>query len=245
MRNRLLIQPARRPAKGAGKHRPKSSRKSRAPIPVPLVGNVQSSNEVLSENAPVPLAESRSPRPSAPWRASSRSNIAQVKPSGSDGVVTAGRCAQRPPPMGRPLPLPGKRRAPSSVAKATFRPGERRTQTLRSEAQATEAPGCDRPSKTSDDWGTGWRGTRRTMARVMSESHKSVVPTHPDGRMPTFTPGVPGKTLPPACCERFWAGAQAEPGLNAWFDGDNNMRYRAQEHACRAWAVDTAGRTVV
>lgn len=67
------------------------------------------------------------------------------------------------------------------------------------------------------------RGTRRSMARIMSESHARVVPTSimDDADVQQWAPGQ-DKTL--RLLRSIRAGVQAEPGLNAWYDADRDMR---------------------
>lgn len=67
------------------------------------------------------------------------------------------------------------------------------------------------------------RGTRRTMARVMSESHAQVVPTSimDDADIHNWTHD---QDMTVRLLRSMWAGAQAEPGLNAWYDAKQNTR---------------------
>jgi len=67
------------------------------------------------------------------------------------------------------------------------------------------------------------KGTRRTMARIMSESHALVVPTSimDDADIHAWRQG---QDITVRLLRGLWAGAQAEPGLNAWYDGAQNMR---------------------
>ncbi len=67
------------------------------------------------------------------------------------------------------------------------------------------------------------RGTRRTMARVMSESHAQVVPTSimDDADIHLW---ADGQDMTVRLLRSLWAGAQAEPGLNAWYDAAGNRR---------------------
>lgn len=61
------------------------------------------------------------------------------------------------------------------------------------------------------------------MARVMSDSHAKVVPTTlmDDADINAWRPG---EDITARLLRALWAGAKAEPGLNAWYDGDNSMR---------------------
>lgn len=67
------------------------------------------------------------------------------------------------------------------------------------------------------------RGTRRAMARAMSQSHAQVVPTTlmDDADIELWHPG---EDITARLIRSLWVGAQTEPGLNAWFDGDNDTR---------------------
>ena len=67
------------------------------------------------------------------------------------------------------------------------------------------------------------RGTRRSMARIMSESHAQVVATTlmDDADIHAWQPG---QDITLRLLRSLWAGAQAEPGLNAWYNGKDNLR---------------------
>ncbi|NNE06376.1 MAG: 2-oxo acid dehydrogenase subunit E2, partial [Xanthomonadales bacterium] len=62
-----------------------------------------------------------------------------------------------------------------------------------------------------------------TMARIMSESHAKVVPTSimDDADIHRWTYG---QDITVRLMRSLWAGAQVEPGLNAWYDDERNMR---------------------
>ncbi len=61
------------------------------------------------------------------------------------------------------------------------------------------------------------------MARAMSESHAQVVATTlmDDADIQGW---AWGQDITVRLLRSLWAGAQAEPGLNAWYDGQQNMR---------------------
>ncbi len=184
-----------------------------------VVGNVQSSNEVLSERTSTVGGVKVTPAVRALAR-KLKVDIAQVNPTGSDGVVTAGDVRKAAADgTATAAPRQTERREQRREADAPAR-REKDTES-RSEPQAAERP-ATAASKTSDDW-EPVRGTRRTMARVMSESHKSVVPTTlmDDADIHAWRAG---EDITTRLLRALWAGAQAEPGLNAWFDGDNSMR---------------------
>jgi len=78
------------------------------------------------------------------------------------------------------------------------------------------------PAAPSGEW-EPIRGTRRTMARVMSESHAQVVATTlmDDADIHHW---AYGQDVTVRLLRSLWAGARVEPGLNAWYDGDQNLR---------------------
>ncbi|MEN1728040.1 MAG: dihydrolipoamide acetyltransferase family protein [Pseudomonadota bacterium] len=176
-----------------------------------VVGNVQASNEVLSERTSTVGGVKVTPAVRALAR-KLKVDLSTITASGSNGVVTAGDVrkaaeagpattpAPSAPVADTPAPTPA---APAPTPAASPEP-----------APAEAAP--------SGDW-EPVRGTRRTMARVMSESHKSVVPTTlmDDADIHAW---APGEDITARLLRALWAGAQAEPGLNAWYDGDNSMR---------------------
>lgn len=174
-----------------------------------VVGNVQSSNEVLQERTSSIGGVKVTPAVRALAR-KLKVDIAQVQPSGADGVVTAGdvrKAAEEgtAAPAARPAAQPEQRTEPET---------RRETSPAAAPQAAAAAP--------SGDW-EPIRGTRRTMARVMSESHKSVVPTTlmDDADIHAWRPG---EDITARLLRALWAGARVEPGLNAWYDGDNSMR---------------------
>ena len=67
------------------------------------------------------------------------------------------------------------------------------------------------------------KGTRRTMARAMTESHQQVVPTtlmdDADIHAWSIDEDITARLI-----RALWVGAQAEPGLNAWFNGAEGQR---------------------
>jgi pyruvate dehydrogenase E2 component (dihydrolipoamide acetyltransferase) len=124
-----------------------------------------------------------------------RVDLARVPPTGMDGVVTRADVEQaaRNPAAMAPVQAPSRPAAPA----------------------APRTP-------PSGEW-EPIRGTRRTMARVMSESHAKVVATtlmdDADIHLWTY-----GQDITVRLLRSLWAGALAEPGLNAWYDGEQNMR---------------------
>jgi pyruvate dehydrogenase E2 component (dihydrolipoamide acetyltransferase) len=114
-------------------------------------------------------------------------------------------------------------------------------QAARSPAPAVKAPPSPAPAVPRTPPSGEWepiRGTRRTMARVMSESHAQVVATTlmDDADIHRWTYG---QDITVRLLRSLWAGALAEPGLNAWYDGEQNMRI-VHKRMDVGMAVDTA-----
>ncbi|KAA9129613.1 2-oxo acid dehydrogenase subunit E2 [Marinihelvus fidelis] len=131
-------------------------------------------------------------------------DLATVTPTGKDGVVTRKDIedASRNPQASASQP--------SRVTRHPSPPPQR-----------PATPPAPRPEATGE-----WepiRGTRRTMARVMSESHAKVVATTlmDDADIHAW---AWGQDTSVRLLRSLWAGAQAEPGLNAWYDGEQGMR---------------------
>ncbi|NIM69982.1 MAG: 2-oxo acid dehydrogenase subunit E2 [Xanthomonadales bacterium] len=120
-------------------------------------------------------------------------DLASVSPSGRDGVVT---------------------RADVERAAASPAPAGRRAATPQSALPPRIEP--------SGAW-EPIRGTRRTMARVMTEAHRNVVHTSimDDADIHRWNYG---QDITVRLLRSLWAGARAEPGLNAWYDSEQNMR---------------------
>ncbi len=81
------------------------------------------------------------------------------------------------------------------------------------------------------------KGSRRTMARVMQNSHANIVPTTimDDADINNWQPG---EDITARLIRSLVVAAQAEPTLNAWFDGDKLSR-RLISHVDVGIAVDT------
>ncbi|OAB61348.1 hypothetical protein AY599_10290 [Leptolyngbya valderiana BDU 20041] len=192
-----------------------------------VVGNVQSSNEVLSERTSTVGGVKVTPAVRALAR-KLRVDLGAVTPTGRGGIVTvsdvrkAAQAGSSPDTAATP---PAPQQAPESRAEPA--PAARQPEPKPAEAPAQPPSG---------DW-EPVRGTRRTMARVMSESHKSVVPTTlmDDADIHAW---APGEDITARLLRALWAGARSEPGLNAWFDGENSMRM-VHKNMHVGMAVDT------
>ena len=209
-----------------------------------VVGNVQSGNEVLQERT----SEVGGVRVTPAVRALARKlrvDIGRVQPSGSDGVVTAADVRQAaeagtasvdaPAPAPSPSPAPSASPAPGTDTQAAVQPEP--AEPAEPAQPAAPAPTASAPEQAAADEWTPVRGPRRTMARVMSESHRSIVPTTlmDDADIHAWRPG---EDVTARLIRALWAGARAEPGLNAWFDGENGMRL-VHKNMHVGMAVDT------
>ncbi|QKK02806.1 MAG: 2-oxo acid dehydrogenase subunit E2 [Pseudomonadota bacterium] len=180
-----------------------------------VVGSVQSSGEVLTERTSQIGGVKVTPAVRALAR-KLRVDLTRVEPSGADGVVTAADVRQAAPSQqagSGPEPR-GNEQAASSAASA-----ESPARSASREDSGTATPA---PSAADGDW-QPLRGTRRTMARAMSESHARVVPTTlmDDADIQAWRSG---EDVTYRLLRSLAAGARAEPGLNAWFDDEQNMR---------------------
>ncbi|MFC3195798.1 dihydrolipoamide acetyltransferase family protein [Marinicella sediminis] len=94
------------------------------------------------------------------------------------------------------------------------------------------------PSKVVvDDQWQQVKGSRRTMARVMQNSHASIVPTTimDDADINNWQPG---EDITARLIRSLVVAVEAEPTLNAWFDGEKLSR-RLISHVDVGIAVDT------
>lgn len=187
-----------------------------------VVGNVQAGNEVLQAYT----SDLGGVRVTPAVRALARKlrvDIRQVQPSGADNVVTAADVRQAANDETAPLGA-----VASGVASAASR---NEPSPAAPSEKAAEVVG-----EADDQW-TPIRGPRRTMARVMTESHRSIVPTTlmDDADIHAWRPG---EDLTARLIRALWAGAVVEPGLNAWYDGENAMRM-VHKNMHVGMAVDT------
>jgi 2-oxoisovalerate dehydrogenase E2 component (dihydrolipoyl transacylase) len=162
-----------------------------------VVGAMETSNTVVSETLSSVAGIKVTPAVRAVAR-KLKVDLSRIQPSGKDGVVTRAdveAASRNPAPaVAHAAPVP-----------ATPTPAQR---------PANPPP--------SGEW-EPIRGTRRTMARVMSESHKQVVATTlmDDADIHQWSYG---QNITVRLLRSLWAGACVEPGLNAWYDGEQSMR---------------------
>jgi pyruvate dehydrogenase E2 component (dihydrolipoamide acetyltransferase) len=124
-------------------------------------------------------------------------DLSAVLPSGKEGVVTA-----------------------QDVR--TFAASPLARQVNKVSPTATRITPQPAPPPPSGEW-EAIRGTRRTMARIMSEAHAAVVATTLMDDADIHAWGH-GQDITVRLLRALWAGAQAEPGINAWYDGEQNLR---------------------
>ena len=198
-----------------------------------VVGNVQAGNVVLREQA----SDIGGIKVTPAVRALARKlkvDIRQVRPSGADGVVTAAdvrqAAADGSAPLGAAAPIERAETRPEP-------PPQPSTPAPSPSPSPRSAAAAEAGSEPSGEW-EPIRGTRRTMARVMSESHRSIVPTTlmDDADIHAWRPG---EDITARLIRALWIGSRAEPGLNAWYDGENGVRM-VHKNMHVGMAVDTA-----
>jgi Pyruvate/2-oxoglutarate dehydrogenase complex, dihydrolipoamide acyltransferase (E2) component, and related enzymes len=154
-------------------------------------------------------------------------DLSKVEATGSGGVI-------------RPSDV--KQAAQSGQAQATSSPKKTQTETKVSTPQTSQKPAASpakpsTPKTQADDEWQQVKGSRRTMARVMQNAHATIVPTSimDDADIHAWHAGqdITGRLI-----RSLVVAAQAEPALNAWFDGDKLAR-RIISHVDIGIAVDT------
>lgn len=189
-----------------------------------VVGNMPTSDDMLEETAIIGRRrKDKAPVKAAPSaRALAKElgvDIARCAPSGRSGVVTAKDVRAAADAPQRP-----EGRTPSTPAGPAWTAPARRTDV----AYGT-------PEKL--------RGPRRAMHQSMSASRDAVMPCtlFDDADIHAW---MPGQDITARVIRAIVAGCRAEPGLNAWFDGDAQTR-TLHEHVDLAMAVDTPDGLIV
>lgn len=181
-----------------------------------VVGAMESTDRVVTEQ----LSTIGNVKVSPAVRALARKlkiDLTRIVPTGADNVVTAADVKQAAANPALLADEPAKQEASVSQPTATPEPAVQQ--------QAVPAPVTRSSAPAAAPTGE-WepvRGTRRTMARIMSESHAKVVPTTlmDDADIHAWQPG---EDITIRLIRSLWAGAQAEPGLNAWYNGEDGVR---------------------
>ena len=181
-------------------------------------------------------------------------DIARVRGSGSDGVVTmddvkraaSGEAgALFPSHVGRGVGGEGaEHRAaasssePSSALRAPSPGGRRESERERTALSASGKPMRTQPPGVSvSGQPEQLKGVRRNMARVMADAHAKVVATtlSDDADIHAW---APGNDVTVRLVRAIVAACKAVPALNAWFDGDKLTR-TLHPHVDIGIAVDT------
>ena len=191
-------------------------------------------------------------------------DLARVAPSGAGGVVTmndvkqaaaSGSAAAVSSPAGRggrPVPVEGWRAAPGEGSASAQRAAAPASSSAlrapspegRRDDQRTTLSATGKPVRTSPPTHTGalgqpeqLKGMRRTMARVMADSHAQVVPTTivDDADLHAWQPG---NDITVRLLRSLVVACKTVPALNAWFDGANLTR-TLHPHVDIGLAVDT------
>lgn len=205
-----------------------------------VVGKMQAGGEVLQERTSTVGGVKVTPAVRALAR-KLKVDLSEVSPSGADGVVTASdvrKAAEEDSSKAQPSESQRSRQReepdfptdPERAQKPAEKPAE--------EPAEKSASRPSQPAATASGEWEPLRGTRRTMARTMSESHKRVVPTTlmDDADIHAWRAG---EDITYRLLRALAAGARAEPGLNAWFDDEQNMRM-VHKGMDVGMAVDTA-----
>jgi pyruvate dehydrogenase E2 component (dihydrolipoamide acetyltransferase) len=179
-------------------------------------------------------------------------DLARVRPSGADGVVTMkdvkdaaanGSAPLRPSPSGRGAGGEGAVGAqrfaspePSSALRAPSPEGRREDQrgpvSLAGKPVRTAPPSVQASGQPEQ-----LKGVRRNMARVMADAHAQVVPTTlvDDADLHAW---IGKQDITARLIRAIVAACKAVPALNAWFDGKNLSR-TMHPHVDIGIAVDT------
>ncbi|MFZ5661350.1 MAG: dihydrolipoamide acetyltransferase family protein [Pseudomonadota bacterium] len=166
-------------------------------------------------------------------------DIARVRPSGADGVVTMDdvkRAASDPSQL-RPSPASGRGAGGEGASRAA-RPlpqaGEGARTTL---SQAGKPMRTRPPGESVSGQPEQLKGVRRNMARVMADAHAKVVPTTlvDDADLHAW---IGKQDITARLVRAIVAACKAVPALNAWFDGDKLTR-TLHPHVDLGIAVDT------
>ncbi|RPE79651.1 pyruvate dehydrogenase E2 component (dihydrolipoamide acetyltransferase) [Vulcaniibacterium tengchongense] len=194
-----------------------------------VVGAMQSSDAVRSEQAVAVGGVKAMPA----VRALARKlgvDLARVRPSGADGVVTMDdvkRAAAEgaAPPAAAPVRA-ADRAAPPAPAAA------RSTLSQSGRPMRTQPPGVAASGQPEQ-----LKGVRRNMARVMADAHAKVVPTTlvDDADLHAW---IGKQDITARLVRAIVAACKTVPALNAWFDGDTLTR-TLHPHVDIGIAVDT------
>lgn len=219
-----------------------------------VVGAMQSSDAVRSEAAVAVGGVKAMPA----VRAQARKlgvDIARVRATGADGVVTLEDVKRAAADPAQLLPAPAGRGAggegagaraasysePSSAPRSYERgapsPGGRREEQRSTLSQTGKPMRTQPPGVVAHGQPEQLKGVRRNMARVMADAHAKVVPTTlvDDADLHGW---IGKQDITARLVRALVAACKAVPQLNAWFDGDSLTR-TLHPHVDIGIAVDT------
>lgn len=193
-----------------------------------VVGKVDSATTVL----PQQLSSVGGVKVSPAVRALARKlkvDISRVAATGADGVVTSADvkafaesgAAEEPVAVSEPVAEPVTTEPVPEPLREAPAPQAMPEPAVEASAAAAAAPPAQAQNP-SGEW-EPIRGTRRAMARIMSAAHAKIVPTTLMDDADIHAWG-PGQDITVRLIRSLWVGAQTEPGMNAWYDGDQGMR---------------------
>ncbi|HPQ88333.1 MAG TPA: dihydrolipoamide acetyltransferase family protein [Gammaproteobacteria bacterium] len=190
-----------------------------------VVGEMESSDEVVSDISTVGNVKIA---PAVKALAKKlKVDLNDVVATGAGGVIRPsdirlaheqGSTAAKPTPA--PVSVP-KMSEPKTVTPAPARP---------------QPPAPIQKVEVTGEW-EQVKGTRRTMARIMADSHAQIVPTTIMDDADIYK-WLPGEDITARLIRAIVAGVEAEPALNSWFDGEKLAR-RLISHVDIGIAVDT------
>jgi 2-oxoisovalerate dehydrogenase E2 component (dihydrolipoyl transacylase) len=180
-----------------------------------VVGAMQSSDAVRSEQA-VAIGGVKAMPAVRALAKKLKVDIARVRPSGADGVVTMAdvkRAAESGAAApSAPAPAPAAYRAPEAAVARAPSPPPARDPNVRYDA--------DEPI----------RGVRRNMVRSMSQAHAEVVPTTlmDDADIHAW---APGEDIMARLIRALAVASAVEPAMNAWFNAkEGTLRRHSRVH---------------
>jgi pyruvate dehydrogenase E2 component (dihydrolipoamide acetyltransferase) len=204
-----------------------------------VVGAMQSSDAVHAEQA-VSVGGARAVPAVRALARKLGVDLARVAPSGAGGVVTmndvkqaaasgSAKVGASAPAASAPRATPAAAAAPTSTSPLAVRS----TLSAAGRPVRTSSPGAHAALGQPEQL----KGMRRTMARVMADSHAQIVPTTivDDADLHAWQPG---NDITVRLLRSLVTACKAVPALNAWFDGANLTR-TLHPHVDIGLAVDT------
>ena len=161
-------------------------------------------------------------------------DLARIMPSGAGGVVTMADVKQAAASgSASASAATAPRAAPAAAPVVAAPPAVRSTLSAAGRPVRTSPPGV----KAALGQPEQLKGMRRTMARVMADSHAQVVPTTivDDADLHAWQPG---NDITVRLLRSLVTACKTVPALNAWFDGANLTR-TLHPHVDIGLAVDT------